>query len=158
MTEDETDALLQEALTLSGGDIERVARTALEELVRQMVQVKLLEAKIDALPVRNPIGRPQKLGLGKIYAKYRPSRPLGAPNKMGLGISTKELGVMARQIQKSPVRIFECAPTYEEVANIPPLTNKEAAARVLAAIDPGSMLKDEKHMKKAIANVVKRMP
>jgi hypothetical protein len=118
-----------------------------------MVQVKLLEAKIEALPVRNPIGRPQKLGLGKVYAKYRPSRPLGAPNKMGLGIPTKQLAGMASQIKKTPAYVFDHEPTAEEIASMPSITNIEAAARVLGIFDSLAACRDGKNVK----NIAKRM-
>jgi hypothetical protein len=151
--DDELKALLQEALAIAGGNMELVARVALKELVNRIVVIDDLQARITAIPHKRPVGRPRhKAGLG-ISEKQRRIKPLGAPNKMGLGKSTKDLAERAAQIKKEPVHVFDHEPTAEEIINMPPLTNKEAAARVLSIFDAAAASRDEKDIK----NITKRM-
>lgn len=153
MDDDELEALLQEALTISGGDIERVARVALKELVNRMIVINDLQKRIAAIPTKRPVGRPPRAGL-RASKEYRGAKPLGAPNRMGLGVPTRELAEMADRIKKAPAYVFDHEPTAKEIANIPPLTtNKEAAARVLSIFDPMAASRDEKDIK----NIAKRM-
>jgi len=150
MTEKEVDELLEDALARTGGDMERVARVALKELVGKIREIKELEETIAAMSVKRPRGRPSKPGLRAPKTKEK----LGAPNKMGLGISTKELGEIAGEIKKSPTYVFDHEPTAEEIANIPPITNREAATRVLNIFDPLAACRDENDVK----NIAKRIP
>lgn len=151
LTKAETDALLQEALTRAGGNMELVARTALQELVGQMVLVKLLEEKIGDVPVKRSRGRPPKPGLS-VPKGYKTLKPLGAPNKMGLSISTKRCGEIAERIQKYGVTVSD-----RPITEVKPQSDKEAAKRTLQVLDPGWILEDSVKQEEKIANVAKRI-
>src|SRR5688500_1957451 len=150
MTKEEMDALLEEALACAGGDMERVARAALKGLVDKIKHIDALEKTIAAMPAKRPPGRPSKPGLRGPKTK----KNLGAPNKMGLGISTKELGEIAGEIKKRPTYVFDHEPTAEEIASMPPITNVEAATRVLDIFDHLAAYKDKNDVK----NIAKHIP
>jgi hypothetical protein len=115
---DEADQLFDSLLAMAGGDVEKVARTAVAKLTEKCVELKLAEHRLALLaaeaglvlaamratkPIKRNRGRPPTAKHVGIYlpAKLRTARkPVGAPQTMPVAIPTKIIAIKAYERER----------------------------------------------------------
>jgi hypothetical protein len=123
MDKDEADQLFDSLLAMAGGDVEKVARTAVAKLEEKCTELKLVERRLALLaaevglalaamrattPTKRRRGRPPTANYVGMYhpVERRTARkPVGAPQTMPVAIPTKIIAIKAYEREQRRVAV-----------------------------------------------------